>query len=150
MASTTSTTTTAAATTTTMKQSANGSRRRDNHHHHQEPPAAASGDFNLREWTLRSQLSRENTKSWQCLYPIYFDARRSRAEGRRVSSEHAVENPLAREIADAVWGLKLQVAIEPDKTHPKDWANPGRVRVLVKENGKLMNRNVKNSTFAKT
>ena len=93
-------------------------------------------------------ITREDTKSWQCLYPVYFDAGRTRAEGRRVSSQLAVKNPLAREIADAVFSLSLQVAIEPEKTHPQDWANPGRVKVLVKDNGKIVNRNVKNSTFS--
>ena len=95
--------------------------------------------------SARGQVTRETTKSWQCLYPLYFDARRTRAEGRRVSSNQAVENPLAREIADAVWALQLQLAIEPDKIHPKDWANPGRVRVLVKEDGQAVNQRVKNS-----
>ena len=44
----------------------------------------------------------------------------------------AVANPLAREIADAVGGLGLPVVLEVGKTHPKDWANPGRVRVGLK------------------
>lgn len=95
--------------------------------------------------STRGGITRESTKTWQCLYPLYFDAQRTRAEGRRVTSVQAVNNPLAREIADAVLALNLQLAVEPDKTHPKDWANPGRVRVLVKENGRAVNRNVQNS-----
>jgi hypothetical protein len=40
----------------------------------------------------------------------------------------------------------LKAGLEPEKLHPKDWANPGRVRVLLKdENGKLMNSKIKNS-----
>ena len=66
---------------------------------------------------------------FQCLYPVYFDAGRTRAQGRRVSSELAVRNPLAREIANACSRLRLPTLLEPDKTHPKDWANPGRVKV---------------------
>lgn len=66
---------------------------------------------------------------FQCLYPVYFDASRSRAEGRRVSSGLAVKNPLAREIANACSRLRLQTVLEPEKTHPKDWSNPGRVKV---------------------
>jgi len=31
-----------------------------------------------------------------------------------------------------------------DKIHPKDWSNPGRVRVLLKHEGKLMDDEVKN------
>lgn len=70
---------------------------------------------------------------FQCLYPVYFDATRTRAEGRRVPTELAVTNPLAREIVNACRDLRLQTVFEPDKTHPKDWANPGRVKVQLKE-----------------
>ncbi|TPX07738.1 uncharacterized protein E0L32_010530 [Thyridium curvatum] len=70
--------------------------------------------------------------SFQCLYPCYFDASRSRAEGRRVPSSLAVENPLARAIVDACRHLRLRVFYEPTKLHPKDWANPGRVKVELK------------------
>ncbi|KAH7321202.1 signal recognition particle, SRP19 subunit [Stachybotrys elegans] len=66
---------------------------------------------------------------FQCLYPVYFDASRSRAEGRRVSASLAVHNPLAREIATACSRLRLPTLFEPEKYHPKDWANPGRVKV---------------------
>jgi signal recognition particle subunit SRP19 len=67
--------------------------------------------------------------NFQCLYPVYFDASRTRTEGRRVASTLAVKNPLARDIAQACSHLGLQVVLEPHKFHPKDWANPGRVRV---------------------
>jgi signal recognition particle subunit SRP19 len=89
----------------------------------------------------------ERAKHWQCLYPIYFDASRSRAEGRRVGKELAVANPLAREMFDAVQAMDLKVVFEPGKTHPKDWSNPGRVKVLLKEDGKRISREVKNSEF---
>ena len=84
-------------------------------------------------------------KHYQCIYPLYFDANRTRAQGRRVGAESAVQNPLAREIVDAVQLLGLKTVFEPGKMHPKDWANPGRVRVLVKEDGKPRNPRVKNS-----
>lgn len=73
--------------------------------------------------------------SFQCLYPVYFDATRSRAQGRRVSSALAVRSPLAREIANACSRLRLPTLLEPDKTHPKDWANPGRVKVDLRASG---------------
>lgn len=73
--------------------------------------------------------------NFQCLYPVYFDASRSRAEGRRVGSSLAVKNPLAREIANACSRLRLQTVLEPEKTHPKDWSNPGRVKVALKAAG---------------
>ncbi|EFX04638.1 signal recognition particle [Grosmannia clavigera kw1407] len=67
--------------------------------------------------------------SFAALYPVYFDSARSRAEGRRVGRALAVANPLAREIVTACANLGLRTVFEPTKTHPKDWANPGRVRV---------------------
>lgn len=89
---------------------------------------------------------REIPKHFQCIYPVYFDKSRSRAEGRKVGSQLAVENPLARDIVDAVQMLGLKAGLEPEKLHPKDWANPGRVRVQLKdENGKLLNSRIKNS-----
>lgn len=62
-----------------------------------------------------------------------------------MSAEQAVKNPLAREIVDAVQLLGLKTVFEPGKTHPRDWANPGRVRVLVKEGGRARSAKVKNS-----
>ncbi|KAL3479712.1 signal recognition particle, SRP19 subunit [Aspergillus californicus] len=88
---------------------------------------------------------REIPKTYNCLYPVYFDKSRSRAEGRKVGTELAVENPLARDIVDAVQMVGLQVAFEPEKLHPKDWANPGRVRVQLKnDSGRLINPKIKN------
>lgn len=82
---------------------------------------------------VRQTTDRGPSKHYQCLYPVYFDSARTRATGRRVSSANAISNPLAREIADATAQLGLPTVFEPDKTHPKDWANPGRVRVLLKQ-----------------
>lgn len=84
--------------------------------------------------TLPASADRSAYNSFQCLYPVYFDASRSRAEGRRVSAALAVRNPLAREIANACSRLRLQTLLEPEKIHPKDWANPGRVKVGLKKN----------------
>lgn len=81
---------------------------------------------------------------YQCLYPIYFDANRSRAQGRRVSSSQAVRNPLAREIATACSRLRLQTVLEPEKTHPKDWSNPGRVKVALKKRSAGSNTTIEN------
>lgn len=73
------------------------------------------------------------SSGFQCLYPVYFDATRSRAQGRRVGAALAVRSPLARDVADACARLCLATLLEPDKLHPKDWANPGRVRVGLKQ-----------------
>ncbi|PTB43353.1 hypothetical protein M441DRAFT_189176 [Trichoderma asperellum CBS 433.97] len=85
--------------------------------------------------TLPATSDRSAFNNHQCLYPVYFDASRTRAEGRRVSAALAVKNPLAREIANACSRLRLQTLLEPEKIHPKDWSNPGRVKVALKKNG---------------
>lgn len=79
-------------------------------------------------------------KDHQCIYPVYFDITRSRKEGRMVSKELAVENPMAWDIATACGRLGLAPLFEV-RCHPKDWANPGRVKVKLKD-GK--NPNIKN------
>ncbi|KAJ8064699.1 hypothetical protein OCU04_007019 [Sclerotinia nivalis] len=81
---------------------------------------------------FRSTEDSSKYKDFQCIYPIYFDATRSRAEGRRVGMELAVKNPIAREIVAACSRLRIETLFEPAKTHPKDWANPGRVKVNIK------------------
>ncbi|EPY51263.1 signal recognition particle subunit Sec65 [Schizosaccharomyces cryophilus OY26] len=66
------------------------------------------------------------------VYPIYFDKKRSK-EFRRVSKKEAIENPLAKNIADVVRDLGYKCKLEPLKTHPADWANPGRVELILPE-----------------
>ncbi|KAF1986386.1 signal recognition particle, SRP19 subunit [Aulographum hederae CBS 113979] len=83
----------------------------------------------------RQTSDRSFAKTWSCLYPLYFDSSRTRAQGRRVGKELATENPLAHTIAQAVASCGMRVAFEPDKTHPKDWGNPGRVRVCMRNEG---------------
>lgn len=83
-------------------------------------------------------------KDFQCIYPVYFDKSRSRHRGRRVGLELAVENPMAREIVAACGKWRLEILFEPAKCHPKDWANPGRVKVKLRGGN---NPIVKNSAY---
>ncbi|KAK3638265.1 signal recognition particle subunit [Elasticomyces elasticus] len=103
-----------------------------------------------KERLQREREAREQSKTFQCIYPVYFDATRSREQGRRVRKEDAVANPLAREIVDALQhigqtkGVPFSIVFEPDKGHPKDWGNPGRVRVLIKRDGRAISAKVAN------
>lgn len=92
------------------------------------PKAIPGGDGT----TFQPTTDDSKYRDFQCLYPVYFDKNRSRAEGRRVGIENAVANPMAREIVNACGRLRLETLFEPAKSHPKDWANPGRVKVRVK------------------
>jgi signal recognition particle subunit SRP19 len=95
--------------------------------------------------TFHTTQDESKYKDFQCIYPVYFDVNRSRAEGRRVGLELAVENPMAREIVNACARLRLETLFEPSKLHPKDWANPGRVKIKLKGGG---NKSIKNSELA--
>ncbi|OAL38936.1 hypothetical protein AYO20_01687 [Fonsecaea nubica] len=83
------------------------------------------------------QQSREEIKRFQTLYPVYFDSTRTKKQGRRVSAQLAIPNPLAWQVLCAVRFAVgenvFKMAFEPEKTHPKDWANPGRVKLLLKD-----------------
>ncbi|KAI6037606.1 signal recognition particle, SRP19 subunit [Pisolithus marmoratus] len=79
-------------------------------------------------------------KHWSCIYPIYIDAKRPYGKGeRRIAREKSVWWPLSKDIADATNRLGLGTIHEVNKVHPRDWENPGRVRVQWKKDGRLVN-----------
>lgn len=84
---------------------------------------------------------------WTCVYPIYIDAKRPYGTGqRRVARAKGVWWPLSKDIADASERLGFGVLHEIGKTHPRDWENPGRVRIQWKKEGRLVKPNIKTST----
>ncbi|CAK9786917.1 signal recognition particle, SRP19 subunit [Cutaneotrichosporon oleaginosum] len=85
-------------------------------------------------------------KSWNTVYPRYFDAKVSVTDGRRVPRKSALWWPQATHIAQACASLGLPSVLEPEKTHPADWENPGRVKVQLERDGRPINPIVKNRT----
>jgi signal recognition particle subunit SRP19 len=64
------------------------------------------------------------------LWPAYFDAARTRSEGRRVAADVAVEEPTVDEIAKAVQQVGYDAIIERDKAYSRNsWKEEGRVLV---------------------
>lgn len=64
------------------------------------------------------------------LYPAYFDAERSREDGRRVARRLAVHGPTVEEIAAAAGSLNLKPKVEAEAAHPSaPWKHDGRVLV---------------------
>ena len=64
------------------------------------------------------------------LYPAYFDAERSRDDGRRVARKVAVRAPTVEEIERAAGALGLKPKVESDRAHPSTpWKRDGRVLV---------------------
>ncbi|RDB27476.1 Signal recognition particle SEC65 subunit [Hypsizygus marmoreus] len=89
-------------------------------------------------------------KTWTCIYPIYVDAKRPYGTGqRRIERAKGLWWPLSKDIADAANRLGLGTLHEVNKCHPRDWENPGRVRVQWKKDGKLMNPMVQTTTQEK-
>jgi signal recognition particle subunit SRP19 len=64
------------------------------------------------------------------LWPAYFDADKSRNEGRRVAAEMAISEPTVDEIAEAVQQVGYDAVIERDKAYSREnWDERGRVLV---------------------
>jgi signal recognition particle subunit SRP19 len=64
------------------------------------------------------------------LYPVYFDASKTRAEGRRVPKALAVERPTPDRLASAAKALGLSAETEPEAAHSRaPWAGGGRVKI---------------------
>ncbi len=64
------------------------------------------------------------------LYPAYFDAERSRDDGRRVARRQAMNGPTVEEIAQAAEALGLKPNLEAERAHPTTpWNRQGRVLV---------------------
>lgn len=85
-------------------------------------------------------------RRWTCVYPIYLDAKRSYGAGsRRIQRSKGLWWPLSKDIAEASSRLGLGTLHEISKCHPRDWENPGRVRVQWKKDGKVVNPLIKTS-----
>ncbi|KPI41080.1 Signal recognition particle SEC65 subunit [Cyphellophora attinorum] len=99
------------------------------------PPTSFSAPSH--QQSARNNNLPPDLKSHCLLYPVYFDATRTRSTGRRVPPSLAIKNPLAYSLISALQSIlksnpapsQLQITFEPDKLHPNDWANPGRVRI---------------------
>ncbi|KAF8605737.1 signal recognition particle, SRP19 subunit [Ceratobasidium sp. AG-I] len=107
-----------------------------------DPPVASSSmPFRPQPPQYRNTGDVEKYKRWTSLYPIYFDAKRPYGQGqRRLAREKSIWWPQSRDIEVAARTLGISTFHEPTKRHPQDWENPGRVKVLWKEDGKVLNQ----------
>ncbi|CAO1630878.1 unnamed protein product [Parajaminaea phylloscopi] len=108
--------------------------------------AGPSGGAPMTSHAATDPRASAEAKKWITLYPIYFDAKRSNKVGeRRVSWKHASLYPLSSGLVKAAGKLGLRFVHEPYKTHPRDWENPGRVKVqLFDEEGKATHGSIRN------
>jgi len=63
------------------------------------------------------------------IWPAYLDTSKTRAEGRRVPREQAVDEPTVDEIAKAAQQVGYDAVIERDMTYPREYEPRGRVLV---------------------
>lgn len=68
------------------------------------------------------------------IWPVYFDAAKTRKEGRRVPKNLAVQSPKIDEIKLAADRLGLKNEVRPETRFPKNhWAKTGMLLVEKKE-----------------
>jgi signal recognition particle subunit SRP19 len=77
------------------------------------------------------------------IWPIYFDNKISRLNGRKVSKKDAVEKPSLEDINKAAKSLGLNPEIQEDVSYPgRFWKKEGRILVDKKQSkGKIL-RNI--------
>ena len=68
------------------------------------------------------------------IYPVYFDANRTRSQGRRVKKKLAVKSPSIQDVAQAATTLDIPFEIKLDAIYPRFWWMPsGRLQVKKQE-----------------
>ncbi|GBE62171.1 signal recognition particle [Babesia ovata] len=78
---------------------------------------------------MATTQSSDSVSTWAVIYPTYFDKKATISGGRRVSLQLAVENPRVEDIRTVCEHLKVPYVLEANKAYPRDFLNPGRIRV---------------------
>jgi signal recognition particle subunit SRP19 len=71
------------------------------------------------------------------LWPVYFDANKTRMEGRRVPKKLATQSPNLDEIQKAVKRMGLQPEIIPDAIHPSSPRQKTGLLIIPKKDSKV-------------
>lgn len=68
------------------------------------------------------------------IYPIYFDGKQSRSQGRRVKKQLAVNSPTIQEVAQAATILEIPFEVNLEVKFPRFcWLPSGRLEVKKQE-----------------
>lgn len=83
-----------------------------------------------------------------CIYPAYINAKKTRAQGRRVGKAKAIDNPSVNEMRDILENAGLKVVIESNRLYCREESREpqyrGRVRVQLKNaDGSLLKEQFK-------
>ena len=72
-------------------------------------------------------------KPFTIFWPQYFDAKRSRSKGRRISKKFAIEKITPNDILKAAKHLGYEAHFEKGYQYPRSWwDDPGRVSIDTK------------------
>jgi len=72
-------------------------------------------------------------KPFIIFWPAYFDAKKSRAEGRRISKKFAIERMNTESLLKAARRLGYNAQLEEGYNYPRTWwDDPGRVIIDIK------------------
>jgi signal recognition particle subunit SRP19 len=72
-------------------------------------------------------------KPYIIFWPQYFDAKKTRSEGRRVPKKFAMEKVSAKELVAAASKLGYPVQLESNYRYPRSWWDePGRIVIETK------------------
>jgi signal recognition particle subunit SRP19 len=81
-------------------------------------------------------------KPFIILWPQYFEAKKTRSEGRRLPQNLAVDKITIKEIANAAEKLGYQVQVESQLKYPREWWESSG-RILVDTKGKKKSKVIK-------
>ncbi len=102
--------------------------------------AASYSSISQRERNAQAFFPNSATHADQCrfvcIYPAYINAKKTRAQGRRVGKSKAIDNPTINEIRDILENIGLKVIVEPNRLYSREESREpqqrGRVRVQLK------------------
>jgi len=78
-----------------------------------------------------------------CIYPAYINAKKTRAQGRRVGKAKAIDNPTVNEMRDVLENVGLKTVLEVNRLYSRETSREpqqrGRIRIQLKnEDGSLI------------
>jgi len=81
---------------------------------------------------------------WICIYPVYLNSLKTRAEGRRIPKEKGIENPTYQELRDVFAAANLNVGVE-NKLYSREQSREniyrGRIRIQLRnDDGSPLNQ----------
>jgi signal recognition particle subunit SRP19 len=81
-------------------------------------------------------------KPFIIMWPQYFEAKKTRSEGRRLPQNLAVDKITIKEIVNAANKLGYEIQVEPHLKYPREWWETSG-RILVNTKGKKKSKVLK-------